>query len=75
MKPYEMSQYLLYVRTPAQKEIFENEIQGQLSDGIWENDDTDRRLWNCQVKVAENDSQLGCSFKLFYRLIYVMSLY
>ena len=54
----------LYVRTPAQKAIFEQELQGQLSDGNWENDQTDSRLWDCEV-VVSND-QIGPSFKPKY---------
>ena len=52
----------LYVRTKTQKEIFEKELQGQLSDGNWENDDTDKRLWGCVVKVAKKGESLGCNF-------------
>lgn len=53
----------LFVRTPAQKEVFEKELQGQISDGFWENQNTDKRLWDCEVIVAVGDMALGCNFK------------
>jgi hypothetical protein len=56
----------LFVRSFAQKIIFERELQGQLSDGIWENEDTDVRLWNCEVRVASESDLLGCNFKTKY---------
>lgn len=43
----------LYVRTQAQKILWEKEIAGQLSDGMWENDFTDRRCWDCEVIVSD----------------------
>jgi hypothetical protein len=52
----------LYVRTKTQKAIFENELQGQLSDGNWENTNTDSRLWDCDVRVTNDKSKLGCNF-------------
>jgi hypothetical protein len=57
---------ILYVRTPVQKEIFEKELQGQLSDGYWENVKTDERLWFCDVRVAKKDEKVGCTFKARY---------
>jgi hypothetical protein len=56
----------LYVRTKTQKAIFENELQGQLSDGRWENEDTDRRLWNCAVVVTKRGQKLGCTFRTMF---------
>lgn len=55
---------VILVRTPAQKEIFEHELQGQLSDGNWENEKTDSRLWYSEVFVSEK--QAGCSFSPKY---------
>ena len=58
----------LYVRNKAQKVLFEKEISGQLSDGNWENEKTDQRLWNCEVIVVnENEEQeLGTNFAVRY---------
>jgi hypothetical protein len=58
--------YKLYVRNEAQKIIFDKELKGQLSDGIWENETTDERLWNCEVIVANLGERLGCSFSPRY---------
>ena len=58
---------ILKVRTPVQKTIFEEILQGQISDGHWENDDTDIRLWDCEVLVS-NDGVFGCDFKPIYPL-------
>ena len=57
---------ILFVRTPAQREIFMHEIRGQISDGIWENEKTDKRLWNCEVYTAMDGEKLGCNFKVKY---------
>ena len=54
---------ILKVRTLTQKEVFVKELQGQISDGMWENDNTDSRLWSCDVVVASDDDALGCNFK------------
>ena len=56
----------LYVRNKAQKILFEMELQGQLSVGWWENENTDERLWNCAVKVADSEEELGCNFAVKY---------
>ena len=58
----------LYVRNQEQKIIFDKELKGQLSDGIWENEKTDERLWNVEVIVVnENeDFELGCNFSPKY---------
>ena len=56
----------LYVRNAAQKVLFDEELKGQLSDGYWENDDTDKRLWDCEVVVAKPDERLGCNFHAKY---------
>lgn len=61
-----MNKHVLYVRNRAQKELFENYLQGQISDGMWENDDTDERLWDCKVKVASKRGILGCTFKAIH---------
>ena len=55
---------ILYVRTATQALIFEGELKGQLSDGNWENEKTDRRLWNCEVRVSAGHT--GCTFKAKY---------
>ena len=56
----------LIVRTPAQKEIFRQELQGQLSDGHWENENTDERLWDCEVIISDGYQNLGCNFVPIY---------
>lgn len=43
---------IVYLRTRTQFLLFTEEIQGQLSDGYWENEDTDRRLWDCEVFMS-----------------------
>lgn len=40
----------LAVRNDAQKALFEY-LQSQISDGYWENKDTDVVLWSCKVTV------------------------
>jgi len=55
----------LFVRTPAQKAIVEQELQGQISDGFWENDSTDSRLWDCDVVVSDVE-WTGCNFTPLY---------
>ena len=62
------TEYKLRVRTPTQKEIFEKELRSQLSDGCFENDDTDERLWNCEVLVAANGEKLGPNFSVSKRV-------
>ena len=59
---------VLKVRTPAQKAIFEQELQGQISDGYWENDSTDSRLWDCEVVVS--DEGTGCNFTPLYPIAF-----
>ena len=56
------NKYKLYVRTVAQKEIFDKELKGQLSDGAFENENTDERLWVCEVLVAAQGEKLGPNF-------------
>jgi len=56
----------LYVRNKAQKNLFEKELSGQLSDGFWENDKTDQRLWNAEVIVAGEEDELGATFAAKY---------
>jgi len=56
----------LYVRNRAQKVLFEKEISGQLSDGNWENEKTDRRLWNCEVIIADEEQELGANWTVRY---------
>lgn len=58
-------EYKLVVLTPEQKIIYEKELSGQISDGHWENEDTDERLWNVTVEVFDpsKHNKLGCNFK------------
>ena len=55
----------LYVRNKAQKILFKR-MQGQLSDGYWENEKTDQRLWNCEVIVADEEQELGANWAVRY---------
>lgn len=48
-------------RNNAQQVLYDKEIRGQISDGHWENDDTDTRLWYCLAKV--NSKNVGSSWK------------
>lgn len=54
----------LVVRNSAQKIIYDKELSGQISDGHWENEDTDERLWGCNVEVYNPiiHNGLGCNF-------------
>lgn len=55
----------IYFRNQNQVTLFRCELQGQLSDGHWENS-LPRDHWTkpcgADVLVAENDTQLGCNF-------------
>lgn len=42
-----------YVQNEQQAQLFRI-LQGQLSDGYWENESTDHRLWDCNVLVSTN---------------------
>ena len=53
---------LLVVRTLAQKVLYDSELRGQISDGCWENDWTDTRLWNVYVVVGNTHEDFGISF-------------
>lgn len=54
----------LFVRNEAQVILMNKELKGQLSDGNWENEKTDSRLWYCEVKVAHSGDKLGCNWKV-----------
>ena len=43
----------IVVRNAAQKIIYDKELSGQISDGHWEELDTDQRLWGCNVEVFD----------------------
>jgi hypothetical protein len=49
----------LFVRNEAQRILVTKELQGQISDGMYENIDSDERLWNCDVKVSD---EVGVNF-------------
>lgn len=63
-------QYKLVVQTQEQKIIYDEELSGQISDGHWENENTDERLWNVEVEVFDPKvhKKLGCNFKPKYPL-------
>ena len=48
-------------RNRAQQVLYDQEIRGQISDGHWENEDTDTRLWYCLSKV--NSKAVGSNWK------------
>lgn len=54
--------YIIYVRNIEQKILYDKELCGQISDGNWENEDTDERLWHCEVIVRPDE--IGCSWKV-----------
>jgi len=58
-----MSKNILFVRNIAQKVLFETELQGQLSDGHWENS-TPQDHWKpwCNAKVRIEEGKLGRTF-------------
>ena len=51
-------------RTPTQVAIFECELKGQISDGMWENtSNTDSRAWcMAEVGVASTPAEVGRNF-------------
>lgn len=51
----------IYFRTAPQKVLYDKEIRGQISDGHWENEDTDHRLWYCITIVRPK--KVGISWK------------
>jgi hypothetical protein len=51
----------IYFRNVIQAELFKRELQGQISDGHWEDNITDTRLWYCDVRVVEG--KVGIDFE------------
>lgn len=58
----------LHLRNKAQVILFVHELQGQISDGNWEDEVTDKRLWDCKVFLADDEKSLGCNFNAKYSL-------
>lgn len=54
----------LFVRNEAQVILMNRELKGQLSDGNWENEETDERLWFCDVRIAHRGDKLGCNWNV-----------
>lgn len=60
-----MNKYALVVRNEAQKILFDEELMGQLSDGMWENTRPfdHWKVWaDCDVVVAGPDDEVGRTF-------------
>lgn len=57
-----MKEPTIHFRNAMQAEIYDKVLRGDLSDGIWENETSDKKLWDAKATVAVTPDEVGCNF-------------